>query len=115
MKPMNLNMRQNSGDSAHLKKGMPVAMTDGWTGKVAFVTDDLVHCDEDGPNPHCTGRAVELSSVTIDRGSVTVNWNPVARSNKTRRSPIAGKKRRAVVVDLNRAILAREWRDAPEY
>lgn len=100
-----------------LKKGMPVLMSDGWAGKIAFVADGFMHCDEDGPNPHCTGRAVKLSSLKISRGIVTVNW--ASRSNNTRNTRKGSTRPSSsnaapVVVDLNRARLAREWRDAPE-
>jgi hypothetical protein len=99
-----------------LKKGMPVLMSDGWAGKIAFVADGFTHCDEDGPNLHCTGRAVKLSSLKVSRGIVTINW--ASRSNSTRNTRksvrLPNEQHRAVVVDLDRAKLEREWKDAPE-
>jgi hypothetical protein len=109
-------VRRNSGDpfaDVRLKRGMPVVMSDGWTGKVTHVADGLMHCEKDGPNPHWTGRAVKRGCLKIKDGKVMADWSPV-RSGPTKVSKTNREQRRAVVVDLGRARLEAEWKYAPE-
>lgn len=108
-------VRQNSRLALHLKKGSLVEFNDGWRGVFRSVTDDVMYCDEVGPNPHWTGRAIKMSFVTIDKGKITADWNLSMMLSKilTTASKPPGDREQRRMADLERARIEREWNGCP--
>lgn len=116
-------------DAMRLRRGMPVRLKDGRTGKVRSLAGGDVHIDVDGPNIHLTGVVVKRATVRIKDGTVICDLAarlgpkvsiengevivrlPDARMG-TKTSKPNGEQSR--VVDPGRARLEAEWRNAPE-
>jgi hypothetical protein len=105
-------MQPNGGvPVARLRKGMRVAMNDGWTGKFSFVDrEGFVHIDEPPPNIHLTGRVIRRSFLTIVGETIAGDWKSAVSSSRNR-----AQRHSVVIADLlKRAQLASEWKYAPE-
>lgn len=106
-----MTLGKNYGEllgAVRLRRGMPVKMKDGRTGKVAFLAGADVHVDLDGPNPHCTGIVVRRADVRTKDGAVVGDLAGAQLNSK------ASRQQSRVVVDLKRARLEAEWKCAPE-
>src|SRR5260221_14382137 len=61
-----------------LGQGTPIAMSDGWHGKVTVIRNDIVVCQQDGvpEDDYLNGcRAIAQRCVTIVGAKATVTWN----------------------------------------
>lgn len=99
-----------------LSKGMPVQMDDGWRGRVEMDHGACIVCIVDGERPSDWLRGYRAFSrrlLTVSVGKAIVNWKSGGTSprSKTR----VARQQTAVVLDLDRARIEREWQDAPAY
>jgi hypothetical protein len=111
-----IKMVRQGGDlleAVRLRRGMPVRMKGGRTGRVFSVDGANVHVDLDGPNPHCTGVVCNRADLIIKDGVVIADLS--ARSVRARAPKPTHEQRPAAVVDLERARFENEWKCAPEY
>ena len=98
-----------------LSKGMSVQMDDGWRGRVEKDQGDFIICIADGerPNDWLRGyRAFARRLMTVSGSKAMVNWKSGATAS---RPAIRERRAAAVVIDLDRARIEREWQSAPEY
>lgn len=103
-------VQKNTG--TRLSKGMPVAMDDGWRGKVESCDGETVVCIVNGerPNDYLRGyRSFSVRRVTISDSKAAVDWKSPATAFSVDQKPAP-----SPVVDLSRARREREWESAPE-
>src|SRR5258708_2319280 len=107
-------LRKQTVGAVSLKKGMAVAMNDGWCGYVHLIDGDSVICIQNGerPNDWLKGyRGFSRRLMSINGTKAIVDWKSATASrstvNREQRSS-------AAVVDLERARLEREWQSAPD-
>jgi hypothetical protein len=101
---------------ARLSKGMPVQMDDGWRGRVDEDHGGFIVCTGIDGDPMVNYRAFSRRLLTVSVGKALVNWKSVAALHARPRSKTrVARQQTAVVLDLDRARIEREWQDAPAY
>ena len=98
--------------SARLRQGMSVLMDDGWRGRVDEDHGDFIVCTGIDGDPMVNYRAFSRRLLTVSVGKALVNWKSGATAS---RPTVRERRPPAIVFDLERARLDREWESAPAY